>query len=579
MDRNTLLAVGLSLLVISTWMTWDASQRKRAVEGGTTEGSDTTLLEAPGPGSPLSEEDAALFGKPSPVETHDSDVVATSAIQEWTVDKPAYRVVLSSRGAVIREWILKGFVTRPAEGGELVRLIEAEVDGGAFATPFPELEVGNLSRAAFELVEQSADRWVFEHVVKGLRIRKIFDFSAPEGEEYTASLTLALRNDSGRAVRPKFGLYLPVRVRAGADFRDAKLAVLERDSLKATAISSLGRAGILGAVLGRETGLQRFESDVQWLGVSSRFFLSAVVPKISRSAGAEFRAIEAGAVGVGVIEYPDAVIPQGGSLEYEYELYGGPKSGAQLKAVDERLGSGMLLERSVDRGWFWVAPLTDGFSTLLAWGYQVIPNYGVVIILLTILLRLAMAPLTVKQMRAMKKNSSRMGQLQPKMKAIQEKYKDDSQRRNEETMKLYKEAGVNPLTMMGGGCLPMLLQLPVFVALYYALQSSIDLRQAPFVLWIHDLSIPETAFTIPGIEIPVRILPLAMGASMVLQQKMTPSPSMDPAQARMMMTMMPIMFTVLFYGFPAGLVLYWFVSNLLAIGQQYWVNRGVAPAA
>ena len=205
-----------------------------------------------------------------------------------------------------------------------------------------------------------------------------------------------------------------------------------------------------------------------------------------------------------------------------------------------------------------------------------IPNYGIAIILLTVLLRLVMAPLTHKQMKVMKKNSTQMSALQPKIKEVQERYADDAQKRNEEMMKIYREAGVNPLTMMGGGCLPMLLQLPIFIALYYALQSAIELRGAPFGLWITDLSVPETLMTIPGLEIPVRVLPLAMGASMVVQQKMTPMASMDPNQARMMMTVMPIMFTVLFYGFPSGLVLYWFVSNLLGMAQQLLINRQAA---
>jgi YidC/Oxa1 family membrane protein insertase len=174
-----------------------------------------------------------------------------------------------------------------------------------------------------------------------------------------------------------------------------------------------------------------------------------------------------------------------------------------------------------------------------------------------------------KQMRSMK----RMSAMQPKIKEVQEKYADDKQRQSEEMMKLYRQSGVNPL----GGCFPMLLQFPVFIGLYYALQSSIDLRQAHFLAWINDLSAPESLFEIPGLGIPVRVLPLLMGASMVLQSKLTPT-SVDPAQARMMMTVMPVMFTVLFYQFPSGLVLYWFVSNLLGIGQQLWVNRGLAKA-
>jgi YidC/Oxa1 family membrane protein insertase len=201
--------------------------------------------------------------------------------------------------------------------------------------------------------------------------------------------------------------------------------------------------------------------------------------------------------------------------------------------------------------------------------HSVIPNYGVAIIVLTFMVRLATAPLTAKQMRSMKK----MGELQPKLKEIQAKHADDRQKQSEAMMSLYKETGVNPL----GGCFPLLLQFPVFIGLYYALQSSIDLRQAPFFGWITDLSVPEALFTLPGVDLPVRLLPIIMGASMVLQQRMTPT-TMDPQQARMMMTMMPIMFTVLFYQFPSGLVLYWMVSNLLAIAHQMWINRQKTPA-
>jgi YidC/Oxa1 family membrane protein insertase len=138
-------------------------------------------------------------------------------------------------------------------------------------------------------------------------------------------------------------------------------------------------------------------------------------------------------------------------------------------------------------------------------------------------------------------------------------------------MALYREAGVNPLSMMTG-CLPMFLQLPVFIGFYYALQGAIQLRQQPFVAWIDDLSMPEVLFVIPGIQLPVRLLPILMGASMVLQQKLTPT-TMDPAQARIMLTVMPVMFTVMFYQFASGLVLYWFVSTLLGIGQQVFTNR------
>jgi YidC/Oxa1 family membrane protein insertase len=253
-----------------------------------------------------------------------------------------------------------------------------------------------------------------------------------------------------------------------------------------------------------------------------------------------------------------ALLP-GTRVAREYRIYAGPKEPQRLAAV------GVQLERSIQHGYAWVAPLTRAFSWLLDACYRVIPNYGVAIILLTVLVRLVTAPLAAKQMRSMK----RLGELQPKMRELQERFRDDRQRQSQEMMKLYKETGVNPL----GGCLPMVLQIPVFIGLYYALQSSIALRQAPFVLWIDDLSRPETLFTLPGLGVPVRLLPILMCASMVAQQKMTPSTSMDPAQQRMMLIMMPLMFGFLFYTFPSGLVLYWLVSNLLAIAQQMLINR------
>ena len=176
----------------------------------------------------------------------------------------------------------------------------------------------------------------------------------------------------------------------------------------------------------------------------------------------------------------------------------------------------------------------------------------------------ATLPIVSRQMKSME----RMRALQPEVTALQEKFKDDKQQLSQETMKLYRERGVNPL----GGCLPMLLQFPVFIGLFFALRSSIELRDAPFFGYITDLSAPATLFVIPGIDLPVRLLPILMGLSMVVQQRMTPM-TIDPAQARMMMTIMPVMMTVLFYQFPSGLVLYWMVSNVLGIAHQAWVGR------
>jgi YidC/Oxa1 family membrane protein insertase len=223
------------------------------------------------------------------------------------------------------------------------------------------------------------------------------------------------------------------------------------------------------------------------------------------------------------------------------------------------------LERAVDFGYSWLEPLTRFFHWFLMFLYGFIPNYGVAIIILTVMVRVVTLPIMQKQMKSME----RMRELQPRLKEIQEQHKENRQRQSEEQMKLYKEEGVNPL----GGCLPMLLQFPVFIGLFYALQSTIALRHAPFMLWITDLSAPEELFIIPGLEVPVRVLPIVMGASMLIQQRMTPMTGMDPVQARMMTTVMPLMMTVLFYQFPSGLVLYWMISNFLGIGHQLWVRK------
>ena len=218
---------------------------------------------------------------------------------------------------------------------------------------------------------------------------------------------------------------------------------------------------------------------------------------------------------------PPVSVPAATSVAREYSIYAGPKEPEQLAAV------GAQLDRSIDLGYVVDdaahARLRVAAEGLLRGDPELRrrdhPAHGHRAALLT-------APLAAKQMRSMK----RMGEIQPKLKALQEKYKDDRQQQSQEMMKLYKEAGVNPL----GGCLPMVLQIPVFIGLYYALQSSIDLRQAPFMLWIDDLSRPETLFTIPGVGWPVRVLPVLMTLSMVLQQRMTPTTTMDPVQARTM---------------------------------------------
>jgi YidC/Oxa1 family membrane protein insertase len=238
-------------------------------------------------------------------------------------------------------------------------------------------------------------------------------------------------------------------------------------------------------------------------------------------------------------------INAGGSQTFQIRCYCGPKQISYLRKA------GMKLENIVDYGWFsFIAvPLLEGMKFL----YRYIPNYGWVIIIITIVIRIIFFPLNAKSMKSMKK----MQALQPKIKELKDKYKNDKQKMNIEMMALYKKNDVNPM----GGCLPMLIQIPILFALFRLLPITIEFRHQPFIFWIRDLTAKD----------PYYVTPILMGISMIYQQKLSPT-SVDPKQAQIMM-FMPIIFTFLFLNFSSGLVLYWLTSNILAIGQQYLMNR------
>jgi YidC/Oxa1 family membrane protein insertase len=258
---------------------------------------------------------------------------------------------------------------------------------------------------------------------------------------------------------------------------------------------------------------------------------------------------------------PEQTLAPGSRQQFDYQLFFGPKS---MSAVAQ---AGHDLSRIIDFGYFDV--LAKPCLWLMNYLYTIIPNYGVAIIILTILSKILLWPLGTKSYKSM----SQMKKLQPLIKEIRDKYKDDRKKMNEEVMRLHRTYNINPL----GGCLPMVVQIPVFFALYRMLDQAIELRHAPFIGWINDLSAPDRLFhfdfSIPFMEPPygIPVLTLIMGATMFWQQKMTP-PAGDPTQAKMML-LMPVVFTFIFINFSAGLVLYWLVNNVLSIGQQYYTQK------
>ena len=312
--------------------------------------------------------------------------------------------------------------------------------------------------------------------------------------------------------------------------------------------------------------VRSFESPIGWAGYADHYFLAALAPADPGQARAVVSPENAG---VQILLSAPRVSETDGSARFT--LYVGPKDVELLQAA------GYQLARAVDFGWFSFLALP--LLRLLKLFHSVTRNYGIDIILLTILVKVLFIPLTNKSMRSMQE----MQRLQPQVAKLREKFKDDRERLNKEMIELYRRHRLNPL----GGCLPMLLQFPVFIGLYQALNQAIELRHASFALWVRDLSAHE-CYPWPGQEmaagcndlsligVPIPLLVLLMGGSMILQQWLSPSTGMDPTQQRMMMVLMPVMFTVMFVNFPSGLVLYWLVNNVLTIAQQWHMSRARA---
>jgi YidC/Oxa1 family membrane protein insertase len=298
-----------------------------------------------------------------------------------------------------------------------------------------------------------------------------------------------------------------------------------------------------------EDGAYKFKSQAGWFGAIQHHFLSAVIPEPgsehSYSVSVSKERSVASAIG-----QAQSVAP-GSSKTFTTTAFVGPKMQSQLKKIDDSL------RLTVDYGWLTI--ISNPLFWLLSVVHEFVGNWGVAIILVTFLIKLAFYKLTESSGRSMAK----MRNLQPRMKALQDRYKDDKPALSSAMMELYKREKVNP----AAGCLPILIQMPFFLAFYWVLLESVEMRQAPFALWITDLSTKDPYF----------ILPLIMGAAMFMQQKLNPAPA-DPVQAKVMQ-IMPIMFTAFFAFFPSGLVLYWVTNTLLSIAQQWKINTVVEREA
>lgn len=352
---------------------------------------------------------------------------------------------------------------------------------------------------------------------------------------------------------------------SGEKITNRMFTSLKRDTLAVDGENSsgLGMQSYLGpAYSTHETKYQKFSFDDLeeeavnlktqggWVALLQHYFVSAWIPLSESSTNlidsTNKNLEKAGLTQIRITQDWESVLP-GQTKTFAAKLYVGPKIQSEL----EKVAPG--LELTVDYGFlWWIGQPIFHLLTLLQ---NLVVNWGLAIIFVTLVIKTLLYPLA----RAQYRSFAKMRQLQPKLTAMKERYGDDRQAMGQKMMELYKKEKVNPL----GGCLPLLIQMPVFIALYWVLMESVELRHAPFMLWITDLSVKD----------PYYVLPLLMGASMYLMQKMQPTPpTMDPMQAKMMQ-MMPVFMTVFFVFFPAGLVLYWLANNLISITQQLYITR------
>ena len=387
------------------------------------------------------------------------------------------------------------------------------------------------------------------------------------------TIDLLWENEQGLNVTKRFvftrGSYL-VDVRFIVDNRSSErwqgnlFAQIKRDSTKAPQSdnSGMGMQPFLGAATTTpEDRFRKFSFDKMrkepfrerlqggWIAMIQHYFLSAWIPERAQTHTYSTR-VTSGGFNIAGFTSPALIVDPGNTAEVSARFYAGPKDQYSLEKISP------FLELSVDYGWLWW--LAQPLFWLLTKIHALVGNWGAAIILLTVLIKAAFFKLSATSYRSM----ANMRRLQPQMQDIREQYPDDKQKQSQAMMDLYRKEKANPM----GGCLPILVQMPVFIALYWVLMESVELRHAPFILWIDDLSVMDPYF----------VLPVLMGASMWFMQKLNPPPP-DPMQARIMQWL-PIVFTFFFLWFPAGLVLYWVVNNLLSMAQQYVITRQIERA-
>jgi len=490
-------------------------------------------------------------GKPAPqsAQAMPGQIVGTSE-QQFEVDTDIYHITLSNRGATVRSWVLKKYHDHAGKPLELLNPAGYSTVAPPFALSLKDDKVANVLNYGLYVAKPLANGLGIEYEFSDGKnyAKKTFQFSQ---RGYLSQISTDVTVN---------GVPTDNLIEWRGGFGDA--TVLNRVAEQHAAYFDPHESGMAGLTQGKlynkdaksvKDGPVTVTGDYSFAGLDDRFFAAVFLPKDNTQIKVETIKDDVPPGPAGKDEMRVGVEVGGDSVNH-FTLFVGPKDIDLLRRVDPKL------QQLIDWGWFGV--IAKPLFLAMHWlNDNFVHNYGWSIVLITIAINVVLLPLRVKSMKSQRK----MQALQPKLAAINAKYKGLSMRdpkkaeQNQEVMDFYKKEGVNPM----GGCLPMVVQLPLIYALYKVFNVTIEMRGAHW-LWITDLSQPE--------QLPIHILPLIMIVSQFVMQQMTPNPGMDPSQAKMM-KFMPLMFGFLFYNFSSGLVLYWLTSNLVQIGQQWMVNR------
>ncbi len=563
MDKKTVMAIVLCVVVWIIWSTlfMETPGPPRGVDGGIADGGVAFDAER---GPKDRAEDSRVAGKPEespPAERPDEGTA--------TIANELLKATFTSRGASLKSLKLARFKERDETKSEdqlgQEDLISTEDEsilplGIRFRKENTSFELGSYTD--WQIVRKKSEEVVFRYVnPKDSQVPVITKTFTVKPDSYLIELAVELENRSESSVKEQiildmFAEYSP----------PVQTGCFGVPAAPRTPMCMKGEE-VFPSASGCESGakmnpgeVRSEEPDISWTGISEQYFLMAAIPLGVEQSVCRLEARHDNTM-VASLMYPEKDIPPGDTARHLFRFFLGPKQMDLLKQVKGGTvisGAGQddrsaRLDSSIDYGWF--SFLCHPMLWLLKNFYSFLGNYGLAIILLTIVIKIVLLPLTNKSMKSM----AEMAKLKPLMEELKKKYGDDKQRLNQEMMNLYKTHKINP----AGGCFPMLLQMPIWIALYRMLYSSVELYQAPFIKgWLSDLSFRDPYF----------IMPIVLGATMFLQQKLSPTAA-DTQQAKMMLYMMPAFFTFIMLYLPSGLVLYIFVNSVLSIAHQWTYNR------